>query len=91
MTLHYDTIEDYWLSSLNVNTCSVWNVLIYVKNGNSWLYVADYTDINLINIVSGLWDYYDDNPETEEEWMKKDIFFIGGDYDDEGMVAFNRE
>ena len=49
------------------------------------------SDSNHINIVSGLWDYYDDNPETEEEWMKKDIFFFGGDYDDEGMIAYNRE
>ena len=55
------------------------------------MYIADGTDIALINIVSGLWDYYDDNPETEEEWMKKDIFFFGGDYDDEGMIAYNRE
>ena len=47
------------------------------------------SDDNHINIVSGFWDY--DNDETEEEWMKKDIFFFGGDYDDEGMIAYNRE
>ena len=74
---------------MNFNTFSDYEVLIYVENGNSWMEFS--SDIALINIVSGLWDYYDDNPETEEEWMKKDIFFIGGDYDGEGMIAYNRE
>ena len=72
---------------MNFNTFSDYEVLIYVENGNSWMEFS--SDDNHINIVSGFWDY--DNDETEEEWMKKDIFFFGGDYDDEGMIAYNRE
>ena len=72
-----------------MNLFSAYDVIICVINGNSWLYTTNGEDSwgSHINIVSG--NKY--GFETEEEWMKKDIFFFGGDYDEDGMNAYNRK
>ena len=46
---------------MNFNTFLDYEVLIYVENGNSWMEFS--SDDNHISIVSGFWDY--DNDETE--------------------------